>query len=172
MKTVIETERLILRRLTPDDAPFILELLNDPDFLRFIGDKGVRTLEDARGYISNGPMASYEQHGFGMYLTQLKESGAAIGMCGLLRREMLADPDIGFAFLADYRRSGYGFESAAAVLAQGRRDFGMERIVAVVSPDNEGSIKLLKKLGLDFESTVRLSEDGDELLLYGPKIEP
>ncbi len=170
MTTVIETDRLILRRLTTDDAPFILELLNEPAFLRFIGDKGVRTLEEARDYLLKGPIASYQQHGFGMYLTQLKAGGAAIGMCGLLQRENLADPDIGFAFLSAHRRSGYGSESAAAVLAHGRRDFGMERIVAVVSPDNEGSIKLLEKLGLGFESKVRMSEDEDEILLFGPKV--
>ena len=168
---VLDTDRLILRRLSVDDAAFILELLNDPAFLRFIGDKGVRTLDNARDYVLNGPMASYERFGFGLYLTQLKDGGIPIGICGLLKRDTLDDPDVGFAFLPAYRRNGYALESASAVLAHGRRDFAMERIVAVVSPENEGSIRLLEKLGLAFERRVRLSEGGEEIQLFAAPIE-
>ena len=169
---VLETERLILRRLAEDDAPFILELLNDPAFLRYIGDKGVRTLDGARDYLRSGPLASYERFGFGLYLVELADGGAAIGTCGLLKRDTLEDPDVGFAFLPAYRRQGYALEAASAVLAHGRNDFGLERIVAVVSPENESSIKLLGKLGLGFEGRVRLSEEGEEIYLFGPSIEP
>jgi RimJ/RimL family protein N-acetyltransferase len=163
---VIETDRLILRRLEPDDAEFILGLLNDPSFLRFIGDKGVRTLDDAREYIRTGPMASYERLGFGLFLTALREDRAPIGICGLLKREALDDVDVGFAFLPRYWSKGYGFESAAAVLDYGRRVLGLTRIVAITSPDNASSIRLLEKLGLKFETMIRLSEDSPEVRLF------
>src|SRR5437660_1495232 len=140
---VLETDRLALRRMSMDDATFILQLLNEPSFLRFIGDKGVRTLDDARNYILNGPIASYERFGFGLHLTQLKANDIPIGICGLLKRETLKDVDLGFAFLPQFWRKGYAFESAAAVMAYGRNAFGLKRIVAITSPANEASIKVL-----------------------------
>ena len=163
---VVETDRLVLRRLTTDDAEFILELLNEPSFLQYIGDKGVRTLDDARRYLLTGPMDSYERHGFGLYLTALKESGVPIGMCGLLKRETLDDVDIGFAFLPKYWLKGYAFESASAVMDYSRDTLGLERIVAVTAPDNTGSIRVLEKLGMRFEKMVRLAEDGPESKLF------
>ncbi len=165
---VLETDRLILCRLSTDDAAFVLELVNDPSWLRYIGDKGVRTLDDARDYITKGPVASYEQHGFGLYLTKLKDGGAPIGLCGLLKRKSLADPDIGFAFLPNYRGKGYAFESASAVLVHGRTVLALDRIVAVTTPDNQASIDLLEKLGLRFEKMVRVSKDGPEGKLFAP----
>ena len=164
---VLETDRLLLRELSTDDAEFILELLNEPSFLRFIGDKGVRTLDDARQYILEGPVASYELHGFGLYLTVLKEGAVPIGMCGLLKRESLADVDIGFAFLPAFWSRGYALESALAVKAYGQNTLGLKRIVAITNPDNEASIKLLEKIGLKYESMIRLSEDGPEIKLFG-----
>ena len=165
--TVLETERLRLRRLTVDDAEFILRLLNEPSFLRFIGDRGVRTLDDARAYVLNGPVASYEQFGFGLYLTTLKESGTPIGMCGLLKRDALDDVDIGFAFVPEFWSKGFAIEAATAVMEHARRDFGLQRIVAVTNPDNVGSIRLLEKLGLVFERMVRLSGESAEIRMYG-----
>jgi RimJ/RimL family protein N-acetyltransferase len=167
---VLETERLILRRLEIGDAEFILGLLNDPSFLRFIGDKGVRTLDDARRYISDGPIASYERFGFGLYLTERKDDGAPIGICGLLKRESLADVDVGFAFLPRFWSKGYAFEAASAVMAHGRNVLGLGRIVAITSPDNEASIRLLEKLGMRFESMVRLSEDSSEIRLFASEV--
>jgi len=166
--TVVETERLTLRRLEIGDAEFILGLLNDPSFLRFIGDKGVRTLDDAREYIVNGPIASYERFGFGLYLTALKAEGAPIGICGLLKRDSLEYVDVGFALLPQYWSKGYGFEAASAVMDYGRNGLGLRRIVAVTSPENQASIRLLKKLGLKLERTVRLSEGGPEVELFAP----
>ena len=166
---ILETERLILRELTLADAPFILELLTDPAWLRFIGDKGVRTLDDARDYISQGPLLNYERLGFGLYLTQLKDEATPIGLCGLVKRPSLPDVDVGFAFLPQFRSQGYGFEAASAVLAYGYGTLGLKRIVAVVAPDNDASIKLIEKLGLTFAGMVRLSEDGEESKLFGPK---
>jgi len=164
--TVIETERLVLRRLTTGDAEFIVELLNQPSFLRFIGDKGVRNTEDAVRYLETGPLASYEQHGFGLYLVELKESGIAIGMCGLLKRDSLPDVDVGFAFLPHHWSQGYAFESASAVMTYGRKALGLRRIVAITSPNNDASIRLLEKIGLRFERLIKLSEDQDEVRLF------
>ncbi|MCU1308948.1 MAG: Ribosomal-protein-alanine acetyltransferase [Candidatus Angelobacter sp.] len=163
---VLETDRLALRRILMDDAAFILQLLNEPSFLRFIGDRGVRTLDDAQNYILNGPIASYERFGFGLWLTLLKESGVPIGICGLLKRETLKDVDLGFAFLPQFWHKGYAMESATAVMTYGRTTFGLKRIVAITSPDNDSSIAVLEKLGFVFEEMVRLSKD-DEVKLFG-----
>ena len=164
--TVVKTERLILRQLTVDDAPFILMLLNEPSFLRYIGDKNVRNLEDARQYMLNGPVASYEKHGFGLYLVELKESHTPIGMCGLVKREELPDPDIGFAFLPDYWNKGFAYEAAAAVLHDGRERLRLQRILAITSLDNDSSIKLLERLGFRFERVIKLSEDREQVKLF------
>jgi RimJ/RimL family protein N-acetyltransferase len=165
---ILETDRLGLRRLAVEDAEFIFDLLNQPSFLQFIGDKGVRTIDHARNYILTGPMASYERFGFGLYLTELKQTQAPIGICGLLKRETLDDVDVGFAFLPQYWRQGYAFESASAVMAYGRDVLGLDRIVAITSPDNDASIKVLNKLGLEFERMIRLSEDVPEVKLFAP----
>ncbi len=167
---VLATERLILRKLSIEDAGFILGLLNQPSFLRFIGDKGVRTLEDAREYLLQGPVDSYRQHGFGLYRVELKGRGIPIGICGLVKREALADVDVGFAFLPQFWRRGYAFEAASAVLAFGSSSFGLSRIVAVTQPDNRGSIRTLEKLGLRFERRIRLAEDEPELQLFAVTI--
>jgi RimJ/RimL family protein N-acetyltransferase len=167
--TVIETQRLVLRRLGTDDAEFILDLLNQPSFLRYIGDKEVRNNEDAIRYIQTGPVASYERFGFGLYLVELKETGVSIGICGLLKRDSLPDVDIGFAFLPSYWSRGYGLESAAAVMTYGREALGLRRIVAITSPDNDASIRLLEKIGLRFERLIKLSADQPEVSLFGSK---
>lgn len=163
---VLETERLILRRLATDDAAFILELVNDPSWLRFIGDKGVRTLDDARDYILNGPIEMYARLGFGLYLTELKNGSVPIGICGLLKRDSLDDVDIGFAFLPKYRSKGYAYEAAAAAMAYGRRELGLNRIVAITSVDNHASERLLQKLGFEFERMVSLPDDAEEVSLF------
>ena len=169
---VLETDRLILRRLSVDDDAFILELLNEPSWLRFIGDKGVRTLEDARDYIVKGPVAMYEREGFGLYLTQRKSDGARIGLCGLIKRDSLDDADIGFAFLPKYWTQGYAHESAAAVITYGRDILGLTPIVAITSPGNDASIRLLEKLGMTFQISVRLADDADEVHLYAQEGSP
>ena len=168
--TVLETERLVLRQLCSDDAEFILELLNQPSFLRYIGDKGVRNAEGAIRYIQTGPVASYDRFGFGLYLVELKESGVSIGMCGLLKRDSLPDVDVGFAFLPGYWSQGFAFEAAAAVMAYGREVLGLRRIVAITSLDNAASIKLLEKIGLRFERLIKLEEDQPEVRLFGSTV--
>jgi RimJ/RimL family protein N-acetyltransferase len=167
---VLETERLILRRLTVDDDEFILELLNDPSWLRFIGDKGVRTPDAARDYILKSLVSMYERLGFGLYLTELKGEGVPIGICGLNKRDSLEDVDIGFAFLPKFRGEGYAYESASAVMEYGKSNFGLNRLVAITSPDNYGSAKLLEKLGFNFERMVKLSDDSTEVRLFASNI--
>ena len=163
---VLETERLILRRLAFEDAAFILELVNEPAWLQFIGDKGVHNLEDAWNYIRSGPMDMYARLGFGLYLVELKADGTPVGICGLIKRDSLKDVDLGFALLPHYRGKGYARESAAAVLAYGKSAFGLQRIVAITSPDNRSSIKLLEEIGFAYEQTFRLSGEARETLLF------
>ena len=166
--SVLESERLVLREFHLDDAEFVLRLLNEAAFLRFIGDKGVRTLTDARDYLLKGPMESYRRFGFGLYLTSLREDGAPIGMCGLVKREGLADVDVGFALRSRYWSRGYAVEAAAAVLDYGKRTLNLGRIVAIANPDNHASIAVLERIGLKFERMIRLSSDAPELKLFGP----
>jgi len=163
---VLETERLILRRLTLDDAPFILTLLNEPSFLRYIGDKNVRTLDEARNYILTGPIASYERHGFGLYLVELRESQTPIGLCGIIRREELPAPDVGFALLPDFWNKGLAFEAATAVLNYAREELKIERILAITSLENEASINLLQRLGLSYQRIMRLSAEREQVRLF------
>ncbi len=171
--SVIQTARMSLRELDFGDAPFILELLNEAGFMRFIGDKGVRTLADARDYILQGPMDSYARHGFGLYATCLRANaqngepaGTPIGICGLVKRPGLDDPDVGFAFLSRYWSRGYAVESAAAVLDHAKTVLNLDRILAITAPDNAQSIAVLEKIGLKFERTIRLVDHSPELKLF------
>jgi RimJ/RimL family protein N-acetyltransferase len=163
--TPLATERLTLRPLHGGDAPFIRGLLNEPSFLRYIGDRGVRTLDDARTYIADGPVASYRANGFGLLLVTERATAAPLGICGLLRRPALDAPDLGFAFLPAHWGRGYAFEAARAVLDHSRAALGLGRIVAITSLDNAPSIRLLEKLGFTFERTLRLAAD-DEVRLF------
>lgn len=162
---VLETGRLLLRRFDVRDAPFVLRLVNEPSWIANIGDKGVRTLDDAGRYLANGPLAMYERIGFGLYLVELKETCEPIGMCGLIRRAGLADVDVGFAFLPGYWGRGFAFESASAVVDYGRRMLGLSRIVAIVAKNNARSARVLERMGFACEGTTSV-QSGEELLLY------
>lgn len=162
---VLETERLVLRRFTLADAEFVLRLVNEPAWLRYIGDKHVRSLEDARNYLRTGPLDMYERYGYGMYLVELKDSGVAIGSCGLLKRDILPDPDIGYAFLPEFWGKGYALEAAAAVLQYGHREQRLPRILALTSPDNERSIRILQSCGMHFQRMIEMAEH-DEVKLF------
>lgn len=160
---VIQTSRLNLRLLTEADDAFILDLLNQPSWLEFIGDRGVRNLDDARAYIKNGPLAMIAQHGFGLYLTEIGPDKRAIGLCGLLKRETLEDVDIGFAFHPDSWGQGYAREAAGACVNYARDKLGLKRLVAITLPTNQASISLLKSIGMQYEKEIRLG-DSDEIL--------
>ena len=163
---ILETPRLRIRELTVDDAEFIFGLVNEPSFLEHIGDKGVRNLEDARQFILEGPWASHRERGYGQFLVELKEGGDPIGVCGLLYREALDASDIGCAFLPAYWRRGFAYESACAVMEYGRSTLGIEKIVGLTSEENVASIKVLEKLGMSFERTVKMSDDDPGTALY------
>jgi RimJ/RimL family protein N-acetyltransferase len=167
---VFETDRLVLRRLTEEDAPFILRLLNEPSFLEHVGDRGVRNLADARQYILSGPVASYERHGFGLFLVEVKEGGAPIGICGLLKRDVLDEVDLGFAFVPESWSKGYAFESATATLAYAHDVQHLKRVVAITSQDNVASIGLLVKLGFYFERMVLMPGDRHEVKLFARRL--
>jgi len=162
----IETERLLLTELSEDDAAFIQGLVNEPSFLRYIGDRGVRTTDDARRYIREGPVASYGKHGYGLLRMGLKPEGTPIGMCGILRRDTLPEPDLGFSMLPAWWSKGYAHEAAAAVMAHARESAGVGRVLAITNVDNDPSIRLLGKLGFRFEKLVRLGADPTELRLF------
>lgn len=162
---ILRTDRLTLRELAESDADFIHGLLNEPSFLRYIGDRGVRTPEDARAYIRNGPMASYAAHGFGLWLVVRNEDGAPLGMCGLLKREALDDVDLGFAYRPAFWRQGYAVEAGRAVLDLARDRFGLERVVAITLEENTGSIAVLQRLGFAFERVAQMPGDDATLQL-------
>lgn len=161
---LIRTERLDLRELGLDDADFMLELLNDQAFVRDIGDRGVRTLDDSRQYIAAGSMPSYRQHGFGFWCVLLRETGERIGICGLARRDELDDVDIGYAFLPAWRGKGFALEASRAVMDAARLRFGLRRIVAITSLDNPASARLLERIGLVYERRIRMHDE--ELRLF------
>ena len=168
---ILQTDRLRLRRLTPNDAPFIFELVNEPSFIENIGDRNVRNEEDAVRYIQNGPLASYERYGYGLYTVELRQTSTPIGICGPLKRETLEYPDIGFAFLPLFWGHGYALESAAAVMNYAREMLGLNNIAAITTPTNERSIKLLAKLGFMFQSMKSLTENEPPVKLFLSKPE-
>jgi ribosomal-protein-alanine N-acetyltransferase len=162
----LTTARLRIRALTLDDAPFIVRLLNEPDFIRYIGDRDVRTDEDARAYLLAGPITSYARHDFGLCVVELAPEGTPVGICGLLQRDDLPAPDIGFAFLEAYRGRGLAREAADAVRADALARLGLDRLFAIVNPDNARSIRLLEALGFRFERPFRLGGDAAEVKLF------
>jgi len=153
---VLRTERLILRHLTEEDAPFILQLLNEPGFVDNIGDRGVRDLDGARRYISEGQGASYQKYGYGLWATVLRETGETIGICGLVKRDGLEDADVGYAFLQSSWGKGYAREAAAATLAHARDVIGLARVVAITKPTNTGSIAVLEKIGMKAAGLIKV----------------
>lgn len=163
---ILETERLALRWLEAADAHFMLELVNDPDWLRYIGDRGIRSIEAARDYIVGGPRAMYARFGFGLYLVELKGVDTALGICGLIKRDWLADVDLGFAFLARFRGNGYASEAASATLDYAESAMGLRRVAAIVSPENQDSRRLLARLGMQFERMVHPPLDANAVCLY------
>ena len=162
----LTTERLTLRELDEADAPFVLELINEPGWIRYIGDRGIRDLDGARDYIAKGPAAMYRELGFGLYAVVHRQSGEALGLCGLIKRDTLEDVDIGFAFLERHCGQGYAFESACAVMAHAREVLALDRVVAVTSLDNHASMKLLNKIGMRFEKVIPWPGSDEQVNLF------
>ena len=158
---ILETERLVLREVTGNDAGFVLDLLNQPSFIKFIGDRGVRTTEQAREYIETRFTNSYRNHGFGLYLIELQADPTPVGLCGFVKRDTLSDPDIGFALLAQYEKRGLALEAAEAIMSYGAETLRLARVLAITTLDNESSGRLLEKIGLAFEREIEM---GDEVL--------
>jgi len=152
--TILDTKRLALRHFSVDDAPFIYDLFNDPDWIRFIGDRNIHTVDDARAFIEKRLIPAYEKFGFGFYLTAIKETGEPVGMCGLIKRDFLDDVDIGYAFLPHARGQGFAFEAAEAVMRYGTDELDIPRIVAITDVENGRSTHLLNKLGLHLQETI------------------
>ena len=183
---ILETERTILREMDERDAEFVLELMNTPAFIKYIGDKGIKTLEQATGVIVDLYQKSYRENGYGLYAVELKSDAdtaewqirnpksqipnRTVGFCGFVKREGLPATDIGFAFLPQFERKGFGFETAAAVMKYGREKLGLERILAITVQDNESSIRLLEKLGFKFEKLIKLPGDETELNLFSTEV--
>jgi [ribosomal protein S5]-alanine N-acetyltransferase len=161
---VLKTERLKLYKLTSKDAPFILELLNTPGFLMNIGDRGVRDEDGAIKYIVNGPVASYQANKYGLYLVKFGEE--SVGICGLVCRDFLPHPDIGFAFLPAYFRMGFAYEAARGVLNFARETLKLQRVLGITKLDNEASMGVLRKLGLKEEGIVTNPHNGEESRLF------
>lgn len=164
---VLETERLTIRHVVAADAAFILELVNEPAYIANISDQGVRSVDDARKYIAERLTASYARYGFGLFGVALRDSAELIGVCGLIKRKTLDDVDIGYALLERYWGNGYAVESAAAVLAYGRDEISLKRIIAITSPDNVASAKLLRKIGLRYEKTFKLAGYEGDTVQFG-----
>ena len=165
--TELLTDRLQLRWMTADDAAFCLSMWNDPDFIRHVGDRGIRTLEQAAEAMQNGMLKLYRDFGYGPYLLARKEGGPPMGLCGLFKRENLDHPDIGYALLPEYCGSGYAFEAAAVVMRYAREQMKLPRLLAIVSPGHSRSICLLEKLGMHLERPLRMPGEDEDVLLYG-----
>ncbi len=166
--TAIETERLALQPFTGDDAEFVLRLVNEPSFLRYIGDRGVRNLADARRYIAEGPVAGYARHGYGLMRVLRKSDGTAVGMCGVLKRDTLPDPDIGFSYFPEFWSHGYAFEAASAIMSHARGALRLGRILAITTSDNDPSMRLLGKLGFRFDRMVTFGSEKLRLFVSDP----
>jgi len=163
---IFETNRTILREIVGSDAEFILDLLNQPSFIKYIGDRSVRSVDESREFIESRFRASYQTFNFGLWAVELKETGAAIGICGFVKRDFLPDADIGFALLPQFERRGYIFEAASASMKYGAEKLNLKRVLAITSKNNEASGKLLEKLGFRFERLIKPAPDAEELKLY------
>jgi len=166
MKYILETDRLRLREFNLGDTEFIIKLLNSPGWLQFIGNRNVETVQQAKNYLENGPMKSYSENGYGLSLVEKKDEKKAIGMCGIIKRENLDDPDIGFAFLPDFAGNGFAYEIADATMVYAKDELNISKIAAITVADNVKSIRLLEKIGLSFIKIFSFPDSKEELLLY------
>ncbi|MEM9208106.1 MAG: GNAT family N-acetyltransferase [Pseudomonadota bacterium] len=172
MAPIIETGRLSLYLMRDDDAPFVCRLVNEPQFIARIGDKGVQTVADAVRYLHDVPMASYREYGYGGYLVRLRDSGERIGMCGLYRRSNLDHPDLGFAIGAAFVGKGYGFEAATGVIRYAQSALRIQLLAAITNPDNLPSLRLIQKLGFAEKGAYRMPGDVEDLRYFELSLQP
>ncbi|AKU24095.1 GNAT family N-acetyltransferase [Massilia sp. MB5] len=163
---ILATARLTLRTLETSDAPFFLQMINDPSWIENIGDKGIRTVAEAEKNIEQGPVLMQRRLGYSLYLVERSSDGVPVGLCGLIKRDALPDADIGYAIWPEYWGEGYAYEAAAAVVLHARDSIGLVRLLGITSPQNLRSNNLLKKLGLSFVRVVRFKDDGSDTNLY------
>lgn len=163
---MLETERLLISKLSYDDCAFIFELVNEPAFRRYIGDRGVRTLDDARAYLRNGPIDSYTNNGYGLFRVCRRGATTPIGICGLVKRDHFEHPDLGFTFLEKHWANGYAYESSCAVISHARQQLGLSCLIAIASRDNRNSLALLEKLGFRFEKMVQMPGETKDICRY------
>jgi [ribosomal protein S5]-alanine N-acetyltransferase len=164
--TLIDTNRLAIRYLTEEDYHFIFKLLNEPSWIKYIGDKGIKTEDDAKNYIHTGPLQMYKDFGFGLYLVTLKENAAPIGLCGLIKRPSLENIDLGYAFLPEYTGKGYALEATKAVIHYGKEQLLLDKLVAITTIHNSKSENVLLKLGFSFDSLIKENDGSKELKLF------
>ncbi|MDB4534666.1 GNAT family N-acetyltransferase [Vicingaceae bacterium] len=168
---MIETDRLNLRLFDTNDSAFVFRLMNEPDWLRFIGDRGINSIDDAVVCIRDRLIASFAESGIGMYLVELKDTRVPVGMCGLIDRDSIEGIDLGFALLKEYEGNGYAYESAAAVMQNVPVELGIEKLSAITDSENESSIRLLEKLGFEFLRMVSVGDDQEPIKLYETRID-
>ncbi|MCF8273109.1 MAG: GNAT family N-acetyltransferase [Flavobacteriaceae bacterium] len=168
---IAETNRLIISKISLEDAPFFLKLVNTPNWIKYIGDRNLKTIKDAEDYLTNGILKSYKELGFGFYLLQNKFDNEAIGICGLVKRDQLDEVDFGFALLPEFEAQGFGFEASTAILKVAKDGFNIKKVLAITLPINTNSIKLLEKLGFNYEKRIKPYEDDEELLLFAKQLE-
>ena len=161
-----ETEHLLLNPTSVEDAGYVLELLNSPKWLHYIGDRNVMSLDDAKKYVEERILPQLYELGYSNYTITLKSNGAKIGSCGLYKREGLEHVDIGFAFLPQYEKQGYAFESASKILEVANSELHLKKVLAITTQENTDSQKLLEKLGLKFQKIIRIPNDEEDLMLY------
>lgn len=159
MEYLFETERLAVRLLHSRDTSFLVELLNSPGWLKYIGDRNVKTVQQAMDYLTHGPLKSYQTLGFGLWLVEEKQNGTSLGICGMVQRDYLTHPDLGFAFLPEVQGQGYGYEVAAATIQFVRKSFDTQKLFAITKPNNQSSIRLLTKLGFQKISTLSVAQE-------------
>lgn len=166
MMTIVETEHLILRTFSIQDAAFMLRLVNEPSWIAYIGDHDVHDLGEARDYIRNGPLAMFDEYGFSLCMVELKNGRVPIGVCGIVKRDSLPDPDLGFALLPEFAGKGHAYEAARAILDYGRAQLGIARVLAISLPHNLRSIRLLERLGFTYVRMFRPDDESPELRMF------
>lgn len=169
---LITTDRLLIRKFNLDDAGFIFILLNSETWIKYIGNRNIKNLEDAKNYIVNSPLYFYQKFGFGPYLVALKDTYEPVGMCSLIKRDTLEEVDLGFAYLDPFIGKGFAYEASKAIIEFSKNTLALKKLVAITLPDNTPSIKLLEKLGFHYQNRIQFPNEKEELMLFSLTLNP